>query len=192
MELTNIQKKYYRAILEKNFSFLSKGGAGGGGGGASVPNLLNTMMELRKCCNHPYLINGANSTHSKLWPNIPLNQSFYKFVCLQERRRRSSRSLETLTEAGRTCLKWVFRPWSRQPVNWCWLTSCCPNWKPVGTGSWSLVRWFAVWIFWRTTSSKDGTNTDKLMFSQLEHVSVTLLFLLLSLLIKYKNNQYLF
>ncbi|GLD61808.1 chromodomain-helicase-DNA-binding protein 7, partial [Lates japonicus] len=62
VELTNIQKKYYRAILEKNFSFLSKGGAGGGGGGgggASVPNLLNTMMELRKCCNHPYLINGA-------------------------------------------------------------------------------------------------------------------------------------
>uniref|UniRef100_A0A667YJZ2 Chromodomain helicase DNA binding protein 7 n=1 Tax=Myripristis murdjan TaxID=586833 RepID=A0A667YJZ2_9TELE len=60
VELTNIQKKYYRAILEKNFSFLSKGGAGGsGGGGANVPNLLNTMMELRKCCNHPYLINGA-------------------------------------------------------------------------------------------------------------------------------------
>lgn len=25
VELTNIQKKYYRAILEKNFSFLSKG-----------------------------------------------------------------------------------------------------------------------------------------------------------------------
>ncbi|KAM4704795.1 chromodomain-helicase-DNA-binding protein 7 isoform 2-T2 [Rhinophrynus dorsalis] len=56
VELTNIQKKYYRAILEKNFTFLSKGG---GGGHANVPNLLNTMMELRKCCNHPYLINGA-------------------------------------------------------------------------------------------------------------------------------------
>uniref|UniRef100_A0A8C2TH86 Chromodomain helicase DNA binding protein 7 n=1 Tax=Coturnix japonica TaxID=93934 RepID=A0A8C2TH86_COTJA len=54
VELTNIQKKYYRAILEKNFAFLSKGG-----GQANVPNLLNTMMELRKCCNHPYLINGA-------------------------------------------------------------------------------------------------------------------------------------
>ncbi|XP_035026244.2 chromodomain-helicase-DNA-binding protein 7 [Hippoglossus stenolepis] len=62
VELTNIQKKYYRAILERNFTFLSKGGVGGGGsggGGANVPNLLNTMMELRKCCNHPYLINGA-------------------------------------------------------------------------------------------------------------------------------------
>ncbi|XP_056009130.1 chromodomain-helicase-DNA-binding protein 8-like isoform X4 [Ostrea edulis] len=55
VELTNIQKKYYRAILERNFTFLSKGT----GSSANVPNLLNTMMELRKCCNHPYLIKGA-------------------------------------------------------------------------------------------------------------------------------------
>uniref|UniRef100_A0A8C8VN40 Chromodomain helicase DNA binding protein 6 n=1 Tax=Pelusios castaneus TaxID=367368 RepID=A0A8C8VN40_9SAUR len=54
VELTNIQKKYYRAILEKNFSFLSKGASQ-----HNMPNLINTMMELRKCCNHPYLINGA-------------------------------------------------------------------------------------------------------------------------------------
>lgn len=77
MELTNIQKKYYRAILEKNFSFLSKGGAAGGGGGggsASVPNLLNTMMELRKCCNHPYLINGRYTSESVM--------NFYTNVCL--------------------------------------------------------------------------------------------------------------
>lgn len=54
VELTNIQKKYYRAILEKNFSFLAKGA-----GQANMPNLVNTMMELRKCCNHPYLIKGT-------------------------------------------------------------------------------------------------------------------------------------
>ncbi|XP_075685077.1 chromodomain-helicase-DNA-binding protein 8 isoform X3 [Rhinoderma darwinii] len=54
VELTNIQKKYYRAILEKNFSFLTKGASQ-----TNTPNLLNTMMELRKCCNHPYLITGA-------------------------------------------------------------------------------------------------------------------------------------
>ncbi|MEQ2196326.1 hypothetical protein XENOCAPTIV_014252, partial [Xenoophorus captivus] len=54
VELTNIQKKYYRAILEKNFSFLAKGA-----GQSNMPNLVNTMMELRKCCNHPYLIKGA-------------------------------------------------------------------------------------------------------------------------------------
>ncbi|XP_033117287.1 chromodomain-helicase-DNA-binding protein 8-like [Anneissia japonica] len=55
VELTNIQKKYYRAILEKNFNFLCKGSSST----ANVPNLMNTMMELRKCCNHPFLIKGA-------------------------------------------------------------------------------------------------------------------------------------
>lgn len=81
MELTNIQKKYYRAILEKNFSFLSKGGAGAsGGGGSSVPNLLNTMMELRKCCNHPYLINGMNThTLPKLSSSIKILQTKIAF-----------------------------------------------------------------------------------------------------------------
>ncbi|CAH2243153.1 jg14445 [Pararge aegeria aegeria] len=55
VELTNIQKKYYRAILERNFSFLQKGTTSA----ANIPNLMNTMMELRKCCIHPYLLNGA-------------------------------------------------------------------------------------------------------------------------------------
>ncbi|TNN53613.1 Chromodomain-helicase-DNA-binding protein 8 [Liparis tanakae] len=53
VELTDVQKKYYRAILERNFTFLSLGV----NSNSNVPNLLNTMMELRKCCNHPYLIN---------------------------------------------------------------------------------------------------------------------------------------
>ena len=53
-----MQKKYYRAILEKNFSFLSKGA-----NQHNMPNLINTMMELRKCCNHPYLITGTH-THA--------------------------------------------------------------------------------------------------------------------------------
>ena len=65
VELTNIQKKYYRAILEKNFTFLSKGG-----GQANVPNLLNTMMELRKCCNHPYLINGRPPVFLLVWEMV--------------------------------------------------------------------------------------------------------------------------
>ncbi|XP_037896667.1 uncharacterized protein LOC119641859 isoform X1 [Glossina fuscipes] len=54
VELTNIQKKYYRGILEQNFAFLKKGTTS-----ANIPNLMNTMMELRKCCIHPYLLNGA-------------------------------------------------------------------------------------------------------------------------------------
>ena len=57
VELTNTQKKYYRAILERNFQFLTRGSTT-----SNMPNLMNIMMELRKCCNHPYLINGKQLT----------------------------------------------------------------------------------------------------------------------------------
>lgn len=50
VQLSNIQKKYYRAILERNFTHLLKS--------SHMPSMMNTMMELRKCCNHPYLIKG--------------------------------------------------------------------------------------------------------------------------------------
>lgn len=54
VELTPVQKQWYRAIYEKNTSFLSRGGNPN-----NIPNLMNVMMELRKCCNHPYLNNGV-------------------------------------------------------------------------------------------------------------------------------------
>ncbi|ORD92996.1 chromodomain DNA_Bprt, partial [Enterospora canceri] len=50
VELTIAQKRYYRAILEKNFEFLVDSAK------KNVPNLINAMMELRKCCIHPYLL----------------------------------------------------------------------------------------------------------------------------------------
>ena len=52
--LTPIQKKYYKAIYERNTSFLFKGSKPN-----NAPSLMNIMMELRKCCNHPFLIKGA-------------------------------------------------------------------------------------------------------------------------------------
>lgn len=54
VELTTTQKKWYRSILEKNFSWLKQGTKR-----ANVPNLINTMIELRKCCIHPWLLKGA-------------------------------------------------------------------------------------------------------------------------------------
>ena len=54
VELTAVQKRLYKAILEKNLGFLMKGASG-----TNVSNLMNTMMELRKCCIHPYLIKGS-------------------------------------------------------------------------------------------------------------------------------------
>ena len=56
VELTNVQKSWYRAIIEKNFSHIAKSTSSGA---KALPNLMNTMMELRKCCNHPFLLNGV-------------------------------------------------------------------------------------------------------------------------------------
>eukprot|EP01125_Pyxidicula_operculata_P016654 TRINITY_DN576_c0_g2_i1.p1 TRINITY_DN576_c0_g2~~TRINITY_DN576_c0_g2_i1.p1 ORF type:complete len:2102 (+),score=699.65 TRINITY_DN576_c0_g2_i1:116-6421(+) len=54
VELTTTQKKYYRSILERNFENLVKGGKAN-----NLPSLMNVMMQLRKCCNHPYLLDGV-------------------------------------------------------------------------------------------------------------------------------------
>jgi SNF2 family DNA or RNA helicase len=54
VELTRLQKAYYRAVFDRNRGFLSRGAAN-----TAVANLVNIEMELRKCCNHPYLLRGA-------------------------------------------------------------------------------------------------------------------------------------
>ncbi|CAJ1952232.1 unnamed protein product [Cylindrotheca closterium] len=54
VSLTPVQKKFYKAIYERNTTFLFKGSKP-----SNAPSLMNVMMELRKCCNHPYLIRGA-------------------------------------------------------------------------------------------------------------------------------------
>lgn len=55
VELSPMQKKYYKYILTRNYEALNPKGAG-----QSV-SLLNIMMDLKKCCNHPYLFPGAAS-----------------------------------------------------------------------------------------------------------------------------------
>lgn len=54
VELTVLQKTYYRAIFEKNREFLVRGCSK-----SNTPKLMNVEMELRKCCNHPWLIKGV-------------------------------------------------------------------------------------------------------------------------------------
>ncbi|KAG3201398.1 Chromodomain-helicase-DNA-binding protein 8 [Phytophthora cactorum] len=60
VELTVLQKQYYRAIYEKNTEFLSRGGRKG-----DTPSLMNVLMELRKCCNHPFLVKGVEEREVK-------------------------------------------------------------------------------------------------------------------------------
>lgn len=40
-----VQRKYYAALLQKDMDAVT--------GGADRSRLLNIVMQLRKCCNHP-------------------------------------------------------------------------------------------------------------------------------------------
>lgn len=49
VEMTSIQKQYYKWILTKNYNALRKGVKG------STTTFLNIVIELKKCCNHALL-----------------------------------------------------------------------------------------------------------------------------------------
>ncbi|XP_017289508.1 chromodomain-helicase-DNA-binding protein 1 isoform X1 [Kryptolebias marmoratus] len=58
VEMSAIQKQYYKWILTRNYKALSKGTKG------STSGFLNIMMELKKCCNHCYLIKPPDDEES--------------------------------------------------------------------------------------------------------------------------------
>ncbi|KAK4782747.1 hypothetical protein SAY86_007121 [Trapa natans] len=49
--MSQMQKHYYRALIQKDLEVVNAGG--------ERKRLLNIAMQLRKCCNHPYLFQGA-------------------------------------------------------------------------------------------------------------------------------------
>lgn len=60
VEMSELQRTWYRKILERDLAAVNgliRGSSGGGGEGRM--RLLNMVMQLRKCCNHPYLFDGA-------------------------------------------------------------------------------------------------------------------------------------
>lgn len=56
-ELAPLQKKCYRALFERNFSFLRQGCDSK----ENFANFANIMMEVRKCCQHPFLLDGVEA-----------------------------------------------------------------------------------------------------------------------------------
>ncbi|XP_054798276.1 CHD3-type chromatin-remodeling factor PICKLE isoform X2 [Prosopis cineraria] len=52
VELSSKQKEYYKAILTRNYQILTRRG------GAQI-SLINVVMELRKLCCHPYMLEGV-------------------------------------------------------------------------------------------------------------------------------------
>lgn len=53
--MSDMQVQWYKKILEKDIDAVN----GAGGKRESKTRLLNIVMQLRKCCNHPYLFEGA-------------------------------------------------------------------------------------------------------------------------------------
>lgn len=53
--MSDMQVKWYKKILEKDIDAVN----GAAGKKESKTRLLNLVMQLRKCCNHPYLFEGA-------------------------------------------------------------------------------------------------------------------------------------
>ena len=49
VEMTSLQRQYYKWILTKNYNALRKGNKG------STTTFLNIVIELKKCCNHAFL-----------------------------------------------------------------------------------------------------------------------------------------
>lgn len=78
--MSQLQKQFYRALLQKDLEVVNAGG--------ERKRLLNIAMQLRKCCNHPYLFQGAEpgppyTTGEHLITNagkVYLNVDFLRFL----------------------------------------------------------------------------------------------------------------
>uniref|UniRef100_A0A4W4DXB8 DNA helicase n=1 Tax=Electrophorus electricus TaxID=8005 RepID=A0A4W4DXB8_ELEEL len=104
VELSPMQKKYYKFILTRNFEALNSKGGG------NQVSLLNIMMDLKKCCNHPYLfpVASASKTPSGAYEGASLTKASGKLMLLQK-------MLRKLKEQGHRVL--VF---SQRRATTCW------------------------------------------------------------------------
>lgn len=66
VELTRVQKKYYRAMYEKNLKMLNQQKF------STKTSLLNISMQLRKVCLHPYLLDGCEKVELE---NLSINHT---------------------------------------------------------------------------------------------------------------------
>ncbi len=70
--LTNLQKKYYRAVYEKILGQLITDKRTNGAA------LRNVCMQLRKVCNHPFLLDGVET--SEVDPSLSHQESMMKLI----------------------------------------------------------------------------------------------------------------
>ncbi|XP_055954070.1 chromodomain-helicase-DNA-binding protein 1-like isoform X2 [Argiope bruennichi] len=58
VEMTAVQKQFYKWILTKNYKALSKGLKG------NIGSFCNIIMELKKCCNHAMLVRSVDNPNN--------------------------------------------------------------------------------------------------------------------------------
>jgi len=83
VELTLFQKKWYKALYQRSYEKLNACGAKG------KVSMMNVAMQLRKCCNHPFLMQDVERTISpagtdEVTMNENLIKSCGKFVLLDK------------------------------------------------------------------------------------------------------------
>ncbi|XP_014090911.1 chromodomain-helicase-DNA-binding protein Mi-2 homolog [Bactrocera oleae] len=95
VELSAVQKKFYKFILTKNYEALNSKSGG------NSCSLINVMMDLKKCCNHPYLFPSASeeapTTAGGMYEINALTKAAGKLVLL-------SKMLKQLKEQGHRVL----------------------------------------------------------------------------------------
>lgn len=95
VELSAMQKKFYKFILTKNYEALNSKSGG------NSCSLINVMMDLKKCCNHPYLFPSAAeeapTTAGGMYEINSLTKAAGKLVLL-------SKMLKQLKEQGHRVL----------------------------------------------------------------------------------------
>ena len=73
LPMSPLQRKLYRGILRKDITTLVSPGS-------QRSSLLNTVMQLRKCCNHPYMFSGVEKEPFVMGDHIVANASKLVFL----------------------------------------------------------------------------------------------------------------
>lgn len=79
--MASSQQQYYKWILTKNFAALNSNAKRRGMGPST--KLLNIVMELKKCCNHPYLFQGFEDRNAPN-PLMTMIKSSGKMILLDK------------------------------------------------------------------------------------------------------------
>lgn len=122
-------------------------------------------MDLKKCCNHPYLFPAAATVRLKF-----VRDCFSACMLLDIAERilehsnliqMSSLYCRKLLNFQTACMKAM--PWLSLQESWCCSRRWWGSWRRGGTGFWSFPRWPKCWTCWRTSWRMKVTNMSGLM-----------------------------